>query len=420
MKRLICLLFPLMLLLTGCSGIASRNNILSLLSSPKLSQRESRIITAINQHLGQDIVLKYPKKGENISPIQFADLNSDGTEEAVVLYSAENTGSNVRMAVLTQNDEEWSVFFDKEGYGSEVYKISFEKLTGKPDKQIVTGYTFSDSSEKITTVYFTDKLNISAENTYACQDYVIHDITGDGYGDILLAGINAENQRTQLKILSAHYSDYLTSIATKQISVKNATVTGIAFSKSDLAQGEVILLDYSDSYRRVYTEAIRLEGYNIESILSPDVVQKIWDENYSLNSRDIDEDGYYETPTIIDDGNPYTFNLKQMEWTCFLLEEPVRKYYGICESDSGLFFPLPYEWQGLITLANGEEGEWGVIRTSSGRPLVNFSLIPAGGALNTGSEIIVGKGTIQVKVLFAQEVTREQRRYIISGMTYIK
>lgn len=422
MKKLFSLLVVMAVLLSGCSGIASRNNILSLLSSPRLSQRESRIITAINRHLGQDIVLKYPREGENVSPVQFTDLDGDKTEEAVVLYSAENTGSNVRLAVLTQTDGEWTVVYDKEGYGTEVYKITFASMTAREDAQIVVGYTFSDSSEKITSVYFTKDAAVTEETTYTCQDYVIYDITGDGMEDMILAGVNADNQRTQVRVHSAHYNDYLTALSSRQISVRNATVTNIAFSKSDFAEGDVILVDYYDSYHRVYTEAMKFDGYNLETVLPPDVVQKIWNFDYNLNSRDIDNDGYFETPTVIDDGNHYSHNLKQMEWTCFLLNEPVRKYYGVCEADSGIFFPLPQEWQGLISLVNSDNrGEWAVIRTSSGRPLVNFDLVATGATAQPGTDtVIVGTGTVQVKLLFAREVSAEQREYIAGNMMYIK
>lgn len=420
MKKLIALLFPLIFLLTGCSGITSRNNILNLLSSPRLSQRESRIISAVNRHVGQDIVLKYPRSGKNISPVQTADLNGDGKDEAVVLYSAENAGSNVRIAVLQENESGWTVVYDKEGYGSSVYRISYADIYDSSDLRIIVGYTFSDSSEKILSVYQTESAQVTGESTYTCQDYRTYDITGDDKSDLIIAGVNADNQRTQVKVLSSHYNDYLTSLSTKQIAVRNATVTNISFSKSDFARGDVILVDYYDSYHRVYTEGMQLEGYNINAVLSPDVVQKIWNFGYSLNSRDIDGDGYFETPTVIDDGNPYSFNLKQMEWTCFLLDEPVRKSYGVCEAESGVYFPLPYEWQGLISLVN-EEGRWTVLRTSSGRPLVKFSLVTSGDSRDVNSgEIIVGKGTIEVKISFADELSPDQREYIANGMMYIK
>ena len=422
MKKLISLLFPLALMMTGCSGIASRSNILSLLSSPQLSRRESRIITAVSRNVDSDIRLKYPRSGDNISPVQTVDLNGDGKEEAVVLYTAENTGSNVRIAILAESSDGWSVVYDKEGYGSSVYRINYADLSGNGDICIMVGYTFSDGSEKILSLYHTTGTEVTGENTYTCQDYVTHDITGDGKADLITAGVNADNQRTQLRVLSCHYSDYLTSLSSRQINVRNATVTGISFSKSDFSDKEVILVDYRDAYHRIYSEALNLDDYNLDSVMSSDVVQKIWNFGYSLNSRDIDEDGFYETPTVIDDGNPYSFNLKQMEWTCFLLNEPVRKSYGVCDADSGVYFPLPSEWQGLISLINGEkDGLWTVMRTSSGRPLVSFHTVQAGEDRETEeNEIIAEKGTLQVKISFAREVSAEQREFIASGMMYMK
>ena len=87
MKKLLALLIA-MLTLTGCSGIADKDNIIDLLSSPKLSRRENAIVECITEHLGEDIILKYPKHGSNISPVQVVDLESDGSEEAVTAFAA--------------------------------------------------------------------------------------------------------------------------------------------------------------------------------------------------------------------------------------------------------------------------------------------------------------------------------------------
>ena len=64
---------------------------------------------------------------------------------------------------------------------------------------------------------------------------------------------------------------------------------------------------------------------------------------------------------------------------------------------------------------------WTVLRTSSGRPLVKFSLVTSGDSRDVNSgEIIVGKGTIEVKISFADELSPDQREYIANGMMYIK
>ncbi|MBQ3008126.1 MAG: hypothetical protein IJD80_00930, partial [Oscillospiraceae bacterium] len=232
MKRFFPLLLVL-LMLTGCSGTANRNNIINLLSSPKLSERESRIITAINGYLGGDVILKYPKQGD-ISPVQVVDLNNDMVDEAVVLYNEPSAGSYVRMAVLTQDEKGWRVSYDTEGFGTEVYRIEFDNLTNTDEKEIVVSYTFADSQDKILSVYFMKDGKSDSEHTQTCQHYVLHDMTGDGAADIVLAGVNADNQRTQIKVLSTHYTgSYLTTLATKQVNIRNATVNNIAFTRSD-------------------------------------------------------------------------------------------------------------------------------------------------------------------------------------------
>jgi len=410
-----------LLLLSGCSSVANRNNIINLLSSPKLSQRESEIVTAIKDYLGQDIILKYPKRGSNISPVQIADLNNDGVDEAVALYSVPSYGGNVRISVLSSTRDGWTVGYDSEGYGSEIYKISFDGLTQNGKKQIVVGYTFADSSEKFLAVYFVENNRVSDIMAQPCQDYMVYDVTGDGSPDIIVAGLNANNQNTQVKVLSTHYSNFLSEIAAKQLPVTNAKVTSMAFSTTDFTDNAAMLIDYYDTYRRVYTEAMYLDGNRLVSVLSKDVVQKIWSFDYDLNSRDVDGDGYIETPTIIADGTASGYNLKQMEWTNFMLSNPERKYYGVCEANSGVFFALPDEWQNLITLVNGDEGTWQVTSAANGAILVEFDIVSAGED-NSASDntVTVSSGTIQVKITFDTSVTSQQREYISSSLMYIK
>ncbi len=418
-------LFPLILsflLLTGC-GVADRNNIMGLLSAPKLSERENRIITAINDYHGSEIILKYPKQGENISPLYFADLDGDSNDEAVVLYSNASLGIYVRIAVLKQSEDGWQVVYDTEGYGSEIYRVDFDDITDAPGREIVISYTFADSREKILSVYFIRESVLRQEYSAACQNYAIYDITADGIDDIVLAGINADNHRTRLRILSTHYTpDRLTTLSSRQIDVRNANVTNIALSKSRMGTEQSIILDYRDSYNRVYTEAYSFDGRQLTNVLHRDVVQKYWYFGYDLNSRDIDGDGYYETPTIIDDGSGNRANIKQMEWTCFLTEQPQRKYYGVCEAGSGVFFPLPDEWQNHISFDyNDEDKSWQVLQSDTEQVLVDFRLVPSADGRNDQlNQITVGKGTVQVQLTFDESVTADQRGYISQGLTDIR
>ena len=419
MKRFLALMLA-MLTLTGC--FADKDNIINLLSSPKLSQRESEIVRCITEHLGEDVILKYPKQGRNISPVQTVDLSHNGSQEAVVLYTAPNTGGNVRMAVLSKTEGQWHVDYDAEGYGTEIYNIIFANLDKGQDKHIIVGYTFSDSSEKFLAVYSTSRGKIGDIQYQACQDFMVEDVTGDGISDIILASLNADNKNTQLRLLSTQDNTFLSNVATKQLSVPNARVTNIDISNTDFSDRQAVLVDYTDSYFRVYTQRVYYDENDFTTILKPDVVQKKWDYDYNINSRDVDGDGFMETPTVITDVDPTPENLKFMEWTGFLLNEPVRKYYGFCEAENGLYFPLPDSWQNLVTLAYGEEQDnWQVIRISDGTVLLSFTLLPTGHNQHTDENgTIVNAGTLQIKIVFDESVPKDQRDYIAKGLMYIR
>ena len=421
MKRFLALLLVL-LTLSGCSGFANKDNIINLLSSPKLSQRESEIVECIKAHLGRDIILKYPKQGENVSPVQITDLSGDGTDQAVVMYTAPGQGGNVRMAVLTASDEGWHIDYDSEGYGTEIYKIIFANLDGKNGRQIIVGYTFADSSEKILAVYSADDGNIREVEYRSCQDFIVEDVTGDDVSDIVLAGINSDNKHTQLRILSNQGNSALAVVAAKQLSVPNSRVTNIIVSDTDFSDKNAILLDYTDSYFRVYTQAVYYEDYNLKTVLAPEVVQKRWVYDYSLNSKDVDGDGFAETPTVILSDFSQSENLKFMEWTGFLYNEPVRKYYGFCEADSGIYFPLPDNWQNLVSLRYGEDKNiWQVVKISDETVLAQFDLLSTGYSYQLeDDQSMASSGTLQVRITFDESVAADQREYITNGMMYIK
>lgn len=414
MKKLISLLLCFCLL-TGC-GMADKDNIINLLSSPRLSQDQSLVMQAVREYLGLDIILKYPRRGENSLPVQLIDLGSGDEESRVVLYTAPSISANVRMAVLERRQDSWQVVYETEGFGTEVYKIEFANLTGDLSKQIIIAYTFRDLSEKLLSVYSTREGRVQDVNTQACQDFQVYDITGDGVSDLVTAGVNADNQRTRIRVFS-FVNGEITQAGRYDISVPNAVVTSLAISDNDFSNRAAVVVDYSDSYNRVYTLGVYFDRDGINTILTPDTVQKIWQYPYDLVSRDVDRDGYLETPTVIEDSLSADKDLKFMEWTCFVKPEPERKYFGVCYAPQGFYLPLPDEWQNYVTLSFDENGLRQIKQVDTDRVLMTFK------ALSTGerpreeeNSITVSTGTMQVRFTFSPRVSGEQRQYITQGL----
>ncbi len=409
---IICILA--LALLAGCGRMRGPDNIIDLLSSPRLSKNESRIVSAITDGLGQEIVLKYPKRNTKSSPILMTDLDADGKDEAVVLYSSPNLGANVRMAVLRSTEDGWRMIYDTEGYGTEIYDFSVADFTNDVSRQLMVGYTFSDFAEKMLTVYRIKDGVPSQMRTYSCQDYTVRDVTGDGISDLVYAGVNANNQNTQIKLMSCDGTrdSRIEEKFSYTISMPNSRVTGLGFTRTELSETGAFLVDYYDTYKRTYTQAFAWNGGDIAEILPSNVVQKIWAEDYPLYSRDVDRDGSLETPTIIESELAGDDSLRFMEWTDFVREQPKRKMYGVCDVTGGIYYPIPDEWQDLVRIERNEDGSWSVIAADNDRQLIRYEMLPHGEAESGENGVIVTQGLVRTRITFDSTVNTIQRNYI--------
>lgn len=451
MRKIIALILSL-LMLTGCAA-ADKNDIMNFLSSPQLSKRESRIVASLNEYLQSKILLKYPKRGNSISPVQIVDLSGDGKKQAVVLYSDPNTGGNLRLAVLGQTEDGWQVISDREGYGTELYKIDFANITGDGRKRIVVGYTFSDGSNKFLSVYLGGDEDIDNSATYSCQDFTVGDITGDGISDIVYAGASGDNRHTTVTLLTCENGE-LVQKARAEIPFQNRKVASIALTKTEYSENNGLAVDYSTPDHVTHTayyyyglpvaeeteenpetlteEENDKDADNFEEtepdeddnqaaeigfvpMLNRDIA-KYWNEDYNLVSIDLDRDKFYETAGIIKTSEDGYAAL--MDWTCYRCKIPVRKYLGICRVKEGIFFPVPVEWENRTEIYGTETGG-SVVDAETGETLLDFAVVTVRD--ETGDNIMYSTvGTLQVKFVFSEQVSGTQRSYITQNLTYLK
>ena len=404
----------------SCSRFSSADNIIELLSSPKLSKNESRIVQAISDHLDRDIVLRYPRRGGRLSPVQLVDLDGDGNNEAVALYSCPSLGGNVRIAVLTADGEEWTVFRDNEGLGSEFYDMAFEPLEEGGDRRLIVSYTFSDYGEKILTIYSLSPDGALDTVAFNCQGYIVRDVTGDGVSDIVYAGVNANNQYTRLNLITNDRSMLQDARLSWEIPIPNSRVTNIEYTLSDSSPLGAVIIDYYDTYRTVYTQAFSRSEDGLVELMPNNLVQKVWRADYPLSGRDVDRDGYIETPTVIATELARSSEICFMEWTNFMKEEPERKLFGICDISNGIYYPLPEEWQDLVYADKDREGHVCVRRIDTDTLLIRFEILPPGEAAAGENEVIVTKGMMRTRLSFDPSVSTIQKNYVSARFFSIK
>lgn len=149
--RLAAAVLALCLALTGCMKI--ENTIEDLMSPPKLSEEQENIFAALYASAGDDISLKYPKTGENRSAFVMKDLDSDGVNEALVFYTSNIMGDNVRINVLDCINGEWVSLYECVGMGPEVESVSFPHMTSAEAGNIVIAYNMLNRKDKVIAVY---------------------------------------------------------------------------------------------------------------------------------------------------------------------------------------------------------------------------------------------------------------------------
>ena len=406
----------MMLCLSGCSAFTTKNNITNLLSAPKLNENESNIVAAIENYLDEDINLRYSKKQGYSAPIQLIDIDFDNIYEAVVFYYAPNKGTNIRFALLTYEDEKWSIAAEKEGLGTEVFYFDTIILPKVYGKQLMVGYQSANIEENFFVTYFTDTERALPDYVESCQHIVTGDITGDGYSDIVLTKVSS-NKRVSVNILS--FTDKLSfkNVGTKNLYYTNADIAQI---KTNLIRDgrKAVFVDYADTHNRMYTEIYAMDNGRIESCLADGIIAKSWEHEPLIVSRDIDGDGYLETATVIQPQYPEEVPyFKYIEWKDFTQQEQPSAYYGVFDVRENIFVAIPDEWRDMVYTAALDNG-FEIKNSETDSTMLKIVEIENINDVESGAySYTVYLGTKMWHMEFSMEMNMSQVEYVYKSIT---
>ncbi|MGD9560648.1 MAG: hypothetical protein AB7V55_08600, partial [Oscillospiraceae bacterium] len=194
-KRALLLLLTLCFVLgvAGC-GTVTMQNTYDLLRAPVLGGGLDEIQNALKAYLGgEEPQYKYPRSGEWRSPLLQTDLNGDGRQEAIVLYSVPETattylekGSMVYIAVLERVEGVWTVLQDVQGMGTEVISVEVADLLDGETLQLIVCFANANLSSTVFTLYQYIDFRLDKTIQYDYSRYQIGDFTGRGGNDLIL------------------------------------------------------------------------------------------------------------------------------------------------------------------------------------------------------------------------------------------
>ena len=351
-----------------CAGCAlpgaERASVEELLRAPRLEGDYGEIQTALDGWLGQSAQLRYPLNGELLSPFLMSDFDGDGVQDAAVLYTVAET-TNICLAVLQKDDAGvWQVQDAVEGLTETVDTVRFARLQEGGANQIVVGYT-AQQADNYLAVYAYEEGGIEAILAEPCGQYIIEDITGTGYEDLVVMDTD-ETGAAQIKLLTADRENG----GFRQAAVLGLSpdrFTGCASLAAGMGAygGQYLVLDGWTGVSGANLASVLLR-YNEKNQQMEPARQIGADELYEaslryvpdLTSRDLDRDGVVEIPTQPEEAG--LINMGQSRrmdfilWMDYTSAQP-RKSFGILDEELGFYLELPMEWYGSLMLTDGEE-----------------------------------------------------------------
>lgn len=350
-KILMALFLPLML--TGCM---LNTGIDTLLSPPKLDARQEHIYSALKSYTGDNISLKYPKSGKNLSAFIIDDIDDDSQDEAIVFYKknvAKTADNPLRINILDSTGSDWYSVYDHPVDGNEVEQVEVTKLGDSEKTNIIVGYSLINRSDKKISIYdYADgKLNTSLGGVpYSVFDTT--DLNNDGLKELFTATINTNSGQATAELY--HLYENGTYKCSEQIFDENY----IKFHKIswDTNNGENLFLDCETLGGEIATEVLTTDGNgNLLKAFSPDIKKHETMRPPAYLSKDIDGDGEIEIPYLefFDGYDENSENAVYLTlWYGVQNGKLKFKYESYCSITDEYVFMIPRNWYGKITAKN--------------------------------------------------------------------
>ncbi len=284
----------LSVLLGGCM----MKSVSELYALPERSPEYNSLQNALSKVVTGSTEYSSPLNGANRQPIQLADLNGDGINEAIVFLST--SGENpLKTCIFTQKDGEFVNTCVIEGSGSAFDRVEYAQLDGLGGNELIIGRRIGNQTAQSIGVYSIVDGGAKEMMSATYSEFTITDLDGDGNRDLFLLRFNAETREGTAELYRCRDGAMGREIQQK---------TTVA--QSGLRQMNVGML--SQTYRGVFVSGVLEDGsastdvYTFHEDVFTHVSSTEYLEleaapvrGYDVFATDVDGDGYIEFPQVL-------------------------------------------------------------------------------------------------------------------------
>lgn len=347
---LIALFLPLVL--SGCTFSAG---IETLLVPPKLDTQQQDIYNALKSYTGENISLKYPKSGKNLSAFIVEDIDGDSEDEAIVFYkknTAKTDDDSLRINILDTVESKWQSVYDHAADGNEIEQVEVTRLGDSDRINIIAGYSLINRSDRMISIYdyHDGKLSTNLSNEpYSVFETL--DLNNDGSNELFIASEKTSSQEAAAVAFHLYDNE---KYKRSELVLEGAYIGYSGIIANTDSNGETkLFLDAQTGSGNIVTEVLKADTQNnLLREFSPNAEKQETMRPSAYLSADIDNDGKTEIPVPSfcegydeNSENPLYFT----SWYEIENKELKHKHESYMSITDGYVFFIPSQWYGKIT-----------------------------------------------------------------------
>ncbi len=359
LRKALAVMCAVFMLLTLCSCNSLDLSIDGLISPPRQNGNIYPIQQALEESVGKDITLKYPISGDYRSAFSFRDVDGDGFEEAVALYSKNNDGTvSMHLNVIDKIDGEWASVSDVKVVANGIEKITFCDLNRDLVPEIIVGWLIYGTVDKQVVAYSYDGVSLNQRIVESYTDFICDKLRADGNEELIIINLNSKDKVSTVKVLSIND----TGIAETGSAMLDGSVTSyMPPIVATLSDGRPAL--YIDGVRGTgtLTEIVWFEQSTLKSTYDAVTQTSVTYRPSTVTVTDINSDGIIDVPFM--NVLPSTVNKPEADkvyvtaWSNFNGKDFVTVQNTFMNYTDGYYITIPDEWMNKLHLARKTESK---------------------------------------------------------------
>lgn len=175
-------------LVVGCAQVSADE----MLTHPKASTKTDNIQKKIEEKFGKDIKLITPPSTQNLSTINFRDLDGDSKQEAIVFFRNPND-NKLKGVILKDTNGKLEIYEGIDGVGKEIEKVNFDDIDNNKKEEIYISWQPESSYDIGFGVYDFDGSKINTIKEDKVRTWFLGDLDENKVNELYVFNEEREN-----------------------------------------------------------------------------------------------------------------------------------------------------------------------------------------------------------------------------------